>query len=81
RAATTAVTIAPAACGLAEGVAGITLPANGVVDSTGAVVANVRIEMAPLPVLIGGRRAPDVMSAFPGDLAAIDDDGAPALLE
>ncbi len=69
------------ACGAADSRVGLTLPAGGVVDATGAVVNDVRVELAVLPVALGGRVASDALAAFPGDMEALSSAGAPTYLE
>jgi len=72
---------APQHCGQQASVVGVTLPAGGVVDDNGLTVQNVRVEMAALPLFVGGRRTSEALLAFPGDLSALESSGADAFLE
>ncbi len=73
--------IAPRGCGPFDARVGITLPQEGVVDSFGTVVHDVRVELAVLPVSVGGGVASDALSAFPGDMQAVTSMGASTYLE
>jgi hypothetical protein len=51
----------------------------GVVDSAGAVVNDVWVELAVLPVALGGRRASGALAASPADMQAVSAFGAVAV--
>ena len=79
--ATTPGIIAPRGCGHTDSRVSLELPQGGVVDSAGAPVSDVRVDLAVLPVALGGRAASDALRAFPGDMRALTTTGATTFLE
>jgi hypothetical protein len=73
--------VTPRGCGHADARVGLVLPQGGVVDATGAPVAAVKVDLAVLPVALGGRAASDALRAFPGDMQALTATGGSTWLE